>query len=89
MAGRKREIEQELGVDEVRREIHNAQVMEQLEAAKQKLKQPVDEHLLAEEEGNVISKLMTEQATPIDTGTPTPSDDTPTRAPDPVSKNHE
>lgn len=39
----RREFEQELGMDEIRREIHNAQIMENLESAKTKTQQQISD----------------------------------------------
>ena len=38
----RRELEQEIGMDEIRREIHNAQVLEDLERAKSAVREPFD-----------------------------------------------
>lgn len=52
----RRELEQELGMDEIRREIHNAQVLEDLERLKTKTKDAAAELSKEIEESNALSE---------------------------------
>lgn len=52
----RRELEQELGMDEIRREIHNAQVMEDLERLKAKTQSAAEDFNKSIEESEALSE---------------------------------
>lgn len=52
----RRELEQELGMDEIRREIHNAQVMEDLERLKAKTQSAAEDLTKRIEESEALSE---------------------------------
>ena len=60
----RRELEQELGMDEIRREIHNAQVMENLERLKNKTETSAKEIAKGVEESIALSKDAADTSSP-------------------------
>ena len=58
----RRELEQELGMDDIRREIHNAQVLEDLERIKDKTQATTKEISEGVEESIALSKDASSQA---------------------------
>jgi len=64
----RRELEQELGMDDIRREIHNAQVMEDLERLKEKTKKSVEDITKDVEESIAMSKDAASGGSPENEG---------------------
>lgn len=57
----RRDIEKDLGLDDLRREIHNAAVMEHLEEAKKNLNKPLDIGSIAAKEASAKESALVEE----------------------------
>lgn len=57
----RRDIEKDLGLDDLRREIHNAAVMEHLEEAKKTLNKPLDIGSIAAKEASAKESALVEE----------------------------
>lgn len=68
----KRELEQELGLDDIRREIHNAEVLEHLRETQKMLNEPVEKELERRVPGSTADATLdpakTDEAQPAASG---------------------